>query len=96
MIVERITWRVKHYGCRAELIQLTKAMVEETGLTPRVSSYRFGPSDIVTSDLEFESEEERKKWWAGIDWSQPAAVERTRKSRELLAPGTTRELLVVH
>jgi hypothetical protein len=93
MIVERWTWKVKHM-CRGEVVELTKAMVEEIGLTPRICTFTFGPWDVVTSDLEFESEEDRKMCWAGIDWSQPATAEWNRRERELVV-SATRALLEV-
>jgi hypothetical protein len=95
MIVERWTWKVK-LGCRAEVIELAKTAIAEAGLTPRICSFIFGPYDIVSSDLEFESEEDRQKWWAGLDWSQPGLAEWRKKEPELLVSGTSHELLHVH
>lgn len=94
MIVERWTWKVKH-GCRDEVIELGKAAVEEFGVTPRICTFAFGPWDIVISDLEFESEEDRKKLWADVDWSQPALAEWSKKEPELVV-SATHELLEVH
>ena len=74
MLVQRFSWKAKT-GCRAEVIKLVKAAVEETGVTPRVWTYMFGAYDMVFSDYEFESEEDRKEFWAGVNWSQPAIAE---------------------
>ena len=93
MIVQRITWKVK-VGCKNEFIELTKAVVEEQGLTPRVCSYVFGPYDVVTSDLEFETEEDQQKYHT--DWSKPKTAEWAKKHAELTESGTTVELLRVH
>ena len=95
MIIQRITFPVK-VGCRDEFIKLTKAVVAEMGLTPRVCSYRFGPYDVVISDLVFETEEDRQKFWAEVDWSTPKAVEWVKRGHELREFGTTTELLQVH
>jgi len=94
MIVERWTWKVKQW-CRDEVVELTKAMVEEMGLTPRICTFTFGPWDVVMSDLEFESEEDRIEWWAGLDWSQPATAAWHKRERELVV-SATRALLEVH
>jgi hypothetical protein len=95
MIVERFTWKAK-VGCRAEVIELVKALVEEIGLTPRVCSYVFGPYDIVSSDLEFETMEDREKFWADFDGSGPAWAEFHEKLPDLTGSGATHELLQVH
>ena len=95
MIVERLTFKVK-VGCRAKFIELTKAVVEEAGMTSRVFSYRFGPHDIVISDLEFESMEDHRKFWDDLDWSQPKAAEWYKKEADLTESGQTNELLNLH
>ena len=94
MIIERWTWNVK-VGCRDEVIELVKALVEETGLTPRVCTFTYGPYETVTSDLEFETEEDHKKFWDDLDWSQPKAAEWSKK-RPDLTESSYRELLQVH
>ena len=95
MIIERWTWKAK-VGCRAEVIELIKAGVAETGLTPRICSYVFGPYDIVSSDLEFETEEDRKKWWDEVDWKQPKMAEWLKKRPDLVESHGPHELLRVH
>ena len=97
MIVERFTWKAK-VGCEAEVVKLVKALVEEAGFTPRVCTYTFGPFHLVTSDLEFETEEERQKFWNDIDSSQPAYAEWRKKRPGLIESyeGNHRELLRVH
>jgi hypothetical protein len=95
MIIERWTWKAK-VGCRAEVIELVKAMVEEAGLTPRVCTYAFGPYQVVISDLEFETEQDRQEWWAGVDWSQPAMVEWHKKEPDLTESDIDHALLHVH
>jgi hypothetical protein len=59
--MERHTWKAK-YGCRSEVIKLVVAAVEELGLTPRVYTYVHGPHDLVMSYVEFETEEDQKKF----------------------------------
>jgi len=93
MIVQRVMFKVK-LGCRAEFIELTKAVVVEAGLTPRVCSYRHGPRDTVTSDLEFETEEDRQEF--PFDYSRPKAAEWVKKLTDLIVPGTTNEVLQVY
>jgi hypothetical protein len=95
MVIERITTPVKP-GCRNAYIELVKALLAEAGLEPRVFSFIHGPMDVVTADLVFESEDKRLKWWAGIDWSKPKAVEWATKNTELVESGTTNQLLQVH
>ena len=94
MVVERFTWKAK-VGCNSEVVKFVKAMVEESGLAPRVCTYTFGPSNIVTSDLDFETEEDRRKFWTEIDPSAPAFVEWHQKYTDLVE-SYGRELLQVH
>lgn len=95
MIIERWTWKTK-FGCKDEVIKLVKAMVEGLGLTPRVCTFTFGPYHTVFSDLEFESEEDRKQFWDDFDGSQPDFVEWHKRQPELTESDITRELLQVH
>lgn len=95
MIVERWTWKTRE-GHRAEVIELVKALVEEAGLTPRVCSYVFGPYNVVSSDLEFETMEDRAKFWESFDPSQPRMAEWNRKRPDLVDHDTTCHLLRVH
>ena len=94
MIVERFTYKVK-IGCEAEVVKLVKAMVEEAGLTPRVCTFTYGPREIVTSDLEFETEEDKKEFWKDLDWSAPAAAEVGKKATDLVE-SHWKDLLQVH
>ena len=61
MIIQRWTWKVK-VGHKAEMIELAKAAAEAAGVRVRVCSYIFGPYDAVSSDAEFETEEDRDKY----------------------------------
>jgi hypothetical protein len=85
-------------GCKPEVIKLVKALAEEAGMTPRVCTYRYGPLSLVTSDFEFQTEEDRIQYWKDFDWSAPAAVEWHNKLHDLLESweGNHRELLQVH
>ena len=94
MIMERRTYKTK-VGCRDEVIKLIKALVEEQGLTPRVCTYVDGPQDIVTSYLEFETEEARQKWMDSRDPSGPVFVEAHEKVPDLIE-SYSKELLQVH
>ena len=83
-------------------LQLARALAEvldpvaEAGLKSRVCSYRFGPWEIVTSDLEFETEEDRIKYWKDdFDRSAPAYVEWHEKYPDL-CESYEHELLRVH
>jgi len=96
MIVERIVWKVKA-GCRDEVVKLVKAVAEEAGVTPRVCTFTSGPPDIVTSDFEFETEEERQKFWKDLDWSAPAIDKWIKKHDDLTERSEYHhELLQVH
>jgi hypothetical protein len=93
MIVERWTWKAKP-GRRDQLIELVKHWVEHFGLTPRVCSHDWGNWDTVSSDLEFETDEGRQKFWAGVGGSEH--TETLKKMEDLIESGTTHELLRVH
>ena len=95
MIVHRMTWKMK-LDCRSEFIELTKAMLEEAGVTHRVCSFIFGPYDVVLVDLEFETEQDRQAYFANLDWSKPKITEWGKKHDDLIEPGTVNELLRVH
>jgi hypothetical protein len=92
MLVERWTWKAKQ-GHRRELIELIKAWVERNGFTPRVSSVVYGAWDTVSSDLEFETIEDRQKFWEAFDWSQPEVAEFLKTLQNLIESETTCELL---
>jgi hypothetical protein len=82
-------------------LRLVRALAEvsdpvaEVGLTPRVCIFTFGPWDIVTSDLDFDTEENRRKFWNDIDGSQPAYAEWRKKRPDLADSEHHRELLQV-
>ena len=98
MIVERMTHLAKR-GCRKELIELLKEARKLEGnedLKTRIYSTTFGTWAKVTWDLEFETEEDRKKYWAGIDVSRPEPQEFLKKLYDLTESGHTRELLNLH
>ena len=95
MIIERYTFPVK-VGYRDEFVELIKASIAESGLTPRVYTYIVGPHDVVISDAVFETEEERLKYWEEIDWSKPKAAEFQKKYADLAENGATNVLLRVH
>ena len=96
MIVERWTYQAK-FRHKGELIELIKTFVERHGLTPRVWTYRYGGVfETVSLDLEFETEQDQQKYWAGIDMSQGEDAEAHEKLLDLIMPGITRELLTVH
>ena len=95
MIVQRFTFKAK-VGCESEVIKLVKDMVEEFGFIPRVCSYVFGPLEIVTSEVEFESIEARQRFYDEVDWSGPKAAEWLKRRADLTESGTTIELFRVH
>ena len=92
MLVERHTWRVE-YGQRSEWVEVVKAWVEAAGLTPRVCSYLYGPKDIVTSDLEFETIQDIQKFWDNFDSKSPAHVSLHEKQHDLGVSYVNKELL---
>ena len=96
MIVERWTYQAK-FRHKGELIELIKTFVERHGLTPRVWTYTYGGAfETVSLDLEFETEEDQQKYWAGVDISQGEDAEMHEKLLDLITPGITCELLQVH
>ena len=95
MVIERWTWQVRPSN-QQEAIELLKDLVKALGFKPRVCSYRFGPVEAVSSDLEFDSFLDREKWWADLDTSLPEYVAWEERLGELTEPGITSELLIVH
>ena len=95
MVIERWTFPVKT-DSQFEFIELIKASIAESGLTPHVYTYIVGPHDVVIVDAVFETEEERIKYWEGVDWSKPKAAEYQKKSADLVEYGVTNELLREH
>ena len=97
MIIDRLTWKVCH-SHHAEFIESVRAMVEKIGSPSRICTFMFGPMDVVIHDLEFDTEEDRQKFWNDIDSSQPAYAEWRKKRPDLTESyeGNHRELLRVH
>jgi hypothetical protein len=95
MIIERWTWKAK-FGCKDEVIKLVKAMVAEAGLTPRVSTYLFGPYEVVISELEFETEQDRQEFWDDFDRNKPHITEWHKRQRDLTESEIGHDLLCVH
>jgi hypothetical protein len=95
MIIERWTWTV-HYSHKSEFTGLVKEHVAQIGFTPRICSTRFGTTDRVSWDLEFESFLAREEFWESFDYDRPGWNERHDRFIALSETGTTCELLVVH
>jgi len=94
MIVQRFRNTVK-VGCREEFVDLFKGWVEHNGVTGRVTTFKFGDQDTVSLDIEFETEEDRVKFWAEFDWSEPGNAQVLSKANDL-RKSLTVELLRVH
>ena len=63
MIVERLTWQVKP-GHVDEFAELLKAERERYSKIPaRIYKIWVGPFNVVAWEGEFESDEERHKFW---------------------------------
>jgi len=94
MIAERITWKLKP-GCKREAIEMLKSSSEPSGPVYRVYSFMFGGNgETVVLELEFETLEDRQKFWA--DWSaQPESAEVAARFQELMETGGVHELLRV-
>jgi hypothetical protein len=95
MVVERVSYRVKHEHKR-EFIELVKALVAAAGVAPRVCSSIYGDTGVVTSDLEFETEEDQHKFWSNFDFSMPEYVEFMDKFADMTETGYIHELWRVH
>lgn len=68
---------------------------ENRGLTTRIYSTRFGTWNKVTLEVEYETEEDRQKYWAGVEWTGELA-EFVETHHDMLELGQTRELLELH
>jgi hypothetical protein len=91
-VVMRFTHTAKP-GCRGELAQLVKDQIERLGLAPRVLLPSFTSTDWgkVTTEVDFDTEQERREFWDNLDWSDPQSVEYERKVSELTL-GFSREM----
>ena len=98
MIVERYTWVVKP-GRRQDLIQWCKELVGRKELkdyTTRIYSTSFGARNNVVLEVEYETEESRLEYWAGIEWT-PESTEFLNQHHDMIEGlGQTRELLNLH
>jgi len=89
MIIERFTHTAKP-GCRKELVELLKGWVEGAGAPGRVFTPGLADWERVELDLEFETVQDRDKFWAGYDPSQPGVAEFYEKNSDLRESGSTR------
>ena len=92
MVVERITHFVK-YGYNKELLELLKALPAPEMPPTRFYRGATGPGPRIISEMEFESEIERVKWWHSFvleptpeweEWGKKYAEYVDRHSIELL------------
>ena len=93
MIVDRVI-RTAKPGCKYELIKVLKSWVEWSGVTGRVYTSNVS-YDTVILDIDFETEEDRRKFYDGLDWSQREMVEITTKINDLRASGMFWEILTL-
>lgn len=91
-VVERFTWKTK-VGHRDEIAELARDWAQRHGLTPHIRLPWFSSQDwwTVTSDLIFETEEERRAFWDDVDWSEPHSREIVDKLHDL-QQGHTHEM----
>jgi hypothetical protein len=93
MIVDRVM-RTAKPGCKHELIKVLKSWVEWSGVTGRV--YTSNASyDTVILDIDFDTEEDRREFYDGLDWSQREMVEVSEKLDDLRTSGMTWEILTL-
>ena len=88
MIVIRYTHTAKP-GKRNELIDLLKNWIE-AGMPGRVLTPGYADWDKVELECEWETEEDRQKFWADYDRSHPKIVEFHEKISDLRESGSTR------
>jgi hypothetical protein len=94
MLVERYVWEAKP-GRREGLVEWLQELVardENKDLTTRVYTTEFGAWNRVALEVEYETEEARQQYWAGIEWTEDI-IEFVKKLADLVEPGETRELL---
>jgi hypothetical protein len=91
MIVVRYTHTAKP-GKRNEIIELLKGWVEGAGVSGRVLTPGYANWDAVEIEVEWETEEDRRKFWAGYDSirSRPRVAEFHEKLSDLRESGSTR------
>ena len=94
MIVQRETFKVRP-GHMSEFIELIKAEDERVGRTDRIYHVEWGARDTVIVEFEFETEEERQKFWDDRN-AQPEATEFGKRYNELRVSGGTSELLLLY
>jgi hypothetical protein len=94
MIVERFTYKAK-VGETSKLVEMLKDWLEASGLTGRVCSNN-NAWGITTLDLEFDTSEDKLKFWADYDFNSQKWQEYWKKFNELRESGTTREEWQVH
>ena len=93
MIVERMTMHVAPTFKMKAWVEALKSNLDQA---PNPGFYRiytslFGPSLMVVSDLEFESEEEQAGWWK--EWvKRPEHAAISQASRELEVEFISREI----
>jgi hypothetical protein len=78
-----------------EFIKLLKAEGERIGRKGRVYSVLYGAQDTAVLEMEFETIEEQKEFFADYN-AQTETVEFSSKLDELRESGTTMELLILH
>ncbi len=94
MLVERYTWEAKP-GRRNDAVEWCKKLLdreENKGLTARIYTTEFGLYNKVTMEVEFETEEDRQEYWAGVEWTEELR-EFVETHHDMLESGQTRELL---
>jgi alpha-D-ribose 1-methylphosphonate 5-triphosphate synthase subunit PhnH len=81
MIVHRVI-RTAKPGCSSELRKVLKSWVELSGATGRVYTTNAN-HDTVILDVDFDTEEDLKEFYNGLDWDQREMVEITTKINDL-------------
>jgi hypothetical protein len=94
MIIDRVI-RTAKPGCKYRLIKVLKNWVEWSGAMGRVYTSNVN-YDTVISDIDFETEQDRQRFYDGLDWSQWKSIEAPEKIDDLRAPGMTWEILTLH
>jgi hypothetical protein len=95
MIVQRVTHKVKP-GCSDEVVKAFKTWLDGEG--DRIVGHIYTSNyawDTVVVDLHFETDQDRDKFWAGVDWGQPEAIALAKALEELTVSGTTSEVWVL-
>jgi hypothetical protein len=89
MLVVRYTHTAKP-GCRDELVKLLKGWVEGSGVQGQVLTPGYADFDMVELDVEWETGEDSRRFWADYDRSQPGVAEFHEKLAGLRETGSTR------